>query len=90
MDTLIIAVATILGPLSAVGLTLYVQHRFNTSQNRFQKELMDQLEQDRRDWEMKRENAKGSYEDAWNVANRDRFDRLIQAIEDLSKSKKDG
>lgn len=90
MDTAIIAIATVLGPVIAVCLTLFVQYRFNASQNRFQKELMDQLERDRRDWEMQRENAKGAYDDAWNVANRDRFDRLVRAIEKLSDNKTTG
>ena len=90
MDTAIIAIATVLGPIIAVSLTLFIQHRFNASQNRFQKELMDRLEQDRRDWEMQRENARGAYDDAWNVANRDRFDRLVQAIEKLSENKEEG
>lgn len=90
-DTWIIAVATVAGPLSAVVLTLFIQARFNASQSKFQQTLMVKLEEDRRNWEMKRENSKGAYDEAWDVANRDRFNRLIQAIESLAKhTKEDG
>jgi len=83
-DTAIMAVAALLGPVVAVALSLLGQSRMQKSQNAFQEKLMQSVEAARRDWEMKRADSHGKYEDAWNVAMRDKCERLIKALEKLA------
>ncbi len=72
----ILAGATVLGPFSAVLLTLFIQRRWEKIRRR-----------EAEDWEMKRVNASGRYTDEWNQAFRDKFERLVDAVEKIASNK---
>ena len=93
------------GPLfeGQIGGDDRVQSKMESRQREFQKDLTrdieadrrkyeGSIEADRRKYEMTVENAQAKYNDAWNVANRDReneikndIKRIADALEKISK-----
>jgi len=86
MDTLVVAVATILGPVVAVVLALFVQSRMDERHRQWQEQFSRSLEEGQRRFEMTRAEAMGKYQDAWNVATRDRSDRVAEHLGRIATS----
>ena len=70
-DTIFLALATIIGPVVAVLLTLFVQRKMKSRYQMAQHDFLRSLEKDGQESQMKRTNSKGTYDNAWNVAIRD-------------------
>jgi len=83
-DNIIIATATLLGPIVSVSLAIWLQSRMQKQQNDWQAALLKKLEDERREWEFKREDSRAKYEDAWNLANRDRANRMAGALDRIA------
>ena len=70
----VMASASISGPVVAVLLSVWAQNRMEARHREFQIQFTKQIEDERRKYEMTREDAQAKYIDAWNIANRDRDD----------------
>lgn len=79
-DTTLLAIATIAGPVVAVAMSLISQARMEARQRKWNEEHARKLEEDRRAFEMTRANARGQYDDAWNVATRDRINEIRDCV----------
>lgn len=75
-DTCLLAVATVLGPVIAVALTLWRQGRFEEKQRAFQADLLNQLENQRNEFEKQLNKERAEFDQRWNRAELDRQDRL--------------
>ena len=76
--------ATIIGPVVAVLLSVWMQSRMEARQREFQTQFAKQTEEDRRRYEMTKEDAQARYIDAWKVADRDRANEIKNDIKRIA------
>jgi hypothetical protein len=84
LELIVMATATITGPVVAVLLSVWVQSRMEARQREFQTQFAKQIESERRQYEAAREEAQVKHVDAWNIANRDRENEIKHEIKRLA------
>lgn len=65
-------------------MSLYGQYRMEKSHQRSQREFLQTLESERRQFEMTRVETRGKYEDAWNVAVRDQLNEIKSSLKSIA------
>ena len=80
----VLAFSAVIGPVLAVLMSLYGQYRMEKRHQKSQREFLQALECERRQFEMTRVEARGKYEDAWNVAIRDQFNEIKSSLKSIA------